>query len=89
MINKDFLKEVLNGKKKLFPLSEVKWINVPMFDELAVKNIFPLVQGEPAAMEYFPSKLPNGRLPDREYFWNVMNTGNTEYVTSLIKHANE
>ena len=32
-------------------------------------------------MMYYPNKLPEGRLPDRDYFWNVMNTLYGEYVT--------
>ena len=40
-------------------------------------------------MKYFPDKLPVGRLPDREYFWNVFNTLYTDYVTELVAHANK
>ena len=40
-------------------------------------------------MLYFPTKFPKGRVPDREYFWNIMNTLMPEYTASLIKHANE
>ena len=44
MINKDFLKEVFTEEKKLLPLKEVKWINVPLFDELSVINIWPMTK---------------------------------------------
>ena len=40
-------------------------------------------------MLYFPTKFPKGRVPDRDYFWNIMNTLMPEYTESLIKHANE
>ena len=39
-------------------------------------------------MRHFPDELPKGRLPSREYFFNIMNTGMGEYLASLIKHAN-
>ena len=87
MLNKDFLKQVLSGEKQLLELKQVKFINVPVYDELAIKQIYPLCQGEPQLMNYFPDKLPQGRLPDRDYFWNVFNTLNEEYVGRLIKHA--
>jgi hypothetical protein len=29
---------------------------------------------------YFPDKLPVGRLPDRKYMFDVMNTLNPDYV---------
>ena len=40
MVNKDFLKQVVNDEKKLLPIAEVKNINVPKFDELSVKNLY-------------------------------------------------
>ena len=61
MLNKDFLKQVLSGEKHLLELKQVKFINVPVYDELAVKRIYPLCQGEPQLMNYFPDKLPQGR----------------------------
>ena len=39
-------------------------------------------------MKYFPNKLPKGRLPDRTYFFNILNSCNSEYVAHLIQHAN-
>ena len=44
MINKDFLREVLAEDKDLLPLKKVKWINVPLFDELSVINIWPMTK---------------------------------------------
>ena len=44
MINKDFLKEVFAEEKGLLELKEVKWINVPLFDELSVINIWPMTK---------------------------------------------
>ena len=44
MINKDFLKEVLTENKELLALKEVTWINVPLFDELSVVNIWPMTK---------------------------------------------
>ena len=89
MINKDFLKQVFAGSKKLLELRQVKWIHVPVYDELAVQKIWPLIKEDREMMKFFPNKLPKGRLPDREYFWNIVNTLNEPYVTQLLKHANE
>ena len=41
MINKDHLKLVLINQKKFLRLSEVKFINVPRFTELAVARLWP------------------------------------------------
>ena len=40
MVTKDFLKDVLMGKKKLLKMSEVRFINPPLFDEIAVKHLY-------------------------------------------------
>ena len=47
------------------------------------------MQGIDEFMKYFPDKIPKGRLPAREYFFNVMNSINPQYVQQLIKHATE
>ena len=45
------------------------------------------MQKDAEFMRYMPSKLPKGRIPDREYFFNVLNTLKEGYVTSLLEHA--
>ena len=89
MINKDFLKQILVEEKELIPIGNINFVNVPMYDELSVKRLWPEMRGSPDFMRFFPDKLPKGRLPDRDYFFNIMNTVNTEYMQQLIRHANE
>ena len=89
MINKDFLKEVFAEEKDLLELKQVKWINVPLFDELSVINIWPMTKGNEQIMKYFPNKMPKGRVPDREYFFNILNTFQPKYVEIIVRHANE
>ena len=89
MINKDFLKDVLVKDKKLMKMQDVSVINVPLYDELSVIKIWPQVRHDAQLMQYFPTKLPKGRVPDREYFYNLVNTHHPEFVQQLIAHANE
>ena len=89
MINKDFLKEVFAEEKDLLELKEVSWINVPLFDELSVINIWPMTKEDKQIKKYFPNKLPKGRVPDREYFFNILNTFQPQYVEQIIRHAND
>lgn len=70
-------------------LGEVKRVNMPFFDELAVLHFWPDMKNDEAFMRYFPTRLPKGRFPDRDYFWNIMHTLMPEYTQALIKHANE
>ena len=64
-------------------------MQVPRYDELSVKKFWPLMQPDAAFMRYMPDPTPDGRLPEREYFWNVLHTVQAEYVQRLIQHANE
>ena len=88
MLNKDYLRLLLVDKKKLMPMSQVRSVNVPKFDELSVQKIFPLKAKDPAFMAYFPDKLPQGRWPDRRYFFNILSTLEHDYLQHLIAHAN-
>ena len=89
MMNKDFLKGVLIEEKQLLKLNEVNRVNVPHYDELAVATFWPMMHDDERFMRFFPSKLPKGRVPDREYFWNIMHTLHPDYVQNLIRHAQE
>ena len=89
MLNKDFLKEILTEEKALLRLGEVNRINVPLYDELSVIKLWPMLKNDAKIAKYFPSKLAKGRFPDREYFFNIVNTFQSDYLQALIKHANE
>ena len=70
-------------------MKDVKFKVIPVYDELAVKKFWPMMQTDAAFMKYFPDKLPKGRLPDRDYFWNIFNTLYEDYVSELVRNANE
>ena len=80
MINKDFLKEIFRDEKKLLPMKEVNRVNVPLYDELSVITLWPMMKTDQKFMQYFPSKLPKNRVPDREYFFNVLHTFHADYL---------
>ena len=44
MINKDYLKDIFAERKKLMKLVDVKLVVVPKYDEISVKNIFPMIK---------------------------------------------
>ena len=82
------MKAVLTEEKALLGLNEVNLVSVPLYDELAVSSIWPMVKEDEQISRYFPDKFPKGRVPDRCYFWNILNTKQPEYVSLLVKHAN-
>lgn len=88
-LNKDFLKKVLTNEKKLLHISQVKFINVPHYNELSVKTFWPRMQQDAEFMKYMPDPTPDGRLPDRNYFWNVLNTIHPDYMKNVLAYAND
>ena len=78
---------MLDDRKDFLPMSEVRFCTAPLYDELAIKELWPLMQQNGKFMKYFPDRYSKGRLPERTYFFNVMNTVEHEYTQALIKNA--
>ena len=78
---------MLSGEKKLMPLSEVKLVTVPAYDELSVKNLYSHMTKIEEFMQYMPDKVPKQRTVSRCYFFNIMHSINPSYVQELIRHA--
>ena len=89
MVNKDFLKLVLTEEKALLQLDQVKYVNVPHYDELSVKKFWPILREDDTFMKYMPNQHKGDYLPERGYFWNVANTVQNSYVQQVIKHSND
>ena len=79
-MTKDHLKAILANKKQLLRKSEVQYVQVPHYDELSVKNIYPMFKNDKQFMSYFPDKYPMGKSAPRQYFFNVLNTLQPEYL---------
>lgn len=62
---------------------------MPHYDELSVFRLWPEMKNDSEFMKYFPSKFPKGRLPDRNYFFNILNTVMEAYVEQIMSHANK
>ena len=49
-INRDFLRQVLKGKKSLMPIAACKFVNIPHYDELGVRHIWENFKDDPSVM---------------------------------------
>jgi len=88
-ITKDFLKEVFAGRKHLIPRAQLRPIEVPRYDELSVVHLIKDIMGQPDLAKFFPEQKTPADLPDREYFFNVINTADHAYLDAVIKHAQQ
>ena len=84
----DFLKEVFAGQKSLLLKANVNHIQVPHYDELSVRRLWPEFKKDAEFMKYFPSKYPKDKGPPRDYFFNILNTIHPEYLGQIMHHAN-
>ena len=80
MTNKDFLRQLISGEKELLPRGAINSVDVPQYDELSVSNLWPIMQQDATFMKFFPDKMSKGRIPSREYFFNVLNTVMEDYL---------
>ena len=88
-INKDFLKQILAEEKQLLKKSEMVFIQVPHYEELSVKALWPQVAGDEEISKYFPDQFAVGKGPGREYFFNIINTVQPDFLKQMVEHANK
>ena len=81
------IKAIFAGDKKLLKLADVKFISVPKYDEISVKNLYGKLIELEGMGYYFPTKYAKGRQCDREYLFNVANTLHPQILNNLITHA--
>ena len=74
VMNKDFLKQVLREDKKLLPLKHLKVVNVGHYPELALHKMYKEFSARPVLKQYLPDSLPKGRMIDKTFFWNLVNS---------------
>lgn len=60
-----------------------------MYDELSVTHMWKDMRDDVVFMRYFPDKLPKGRQPDRDYFFNILMTVHGNFLTQVIEHASK
>ena len=86
-INKDFFKLIFAGEKNLIPRDQLRPVEVPQYDELSVVRLYPEVMKVPEYARFFPDGCTANTMPSREYFFNVLNTTDPDYVAKIITHA--
>ena len=64
-INRDFLRQVLKGEKMLLAIADCKFVTIPHYDGLGVRNIFEQFRGDEEVMKYMQDEYPKDRYPDR------------------------
>jgi len=84
-----FLKAILADEKKVLKAEDVIMVNVPMYPELTVKEMYPEAMGDEEVAKYLPS-IPDqsSKLPEREFFYGVLATIRGDFLKKAIDEAN-
>ena len=88
-VNKDFLKQVFAGEKMLLKKKAVTTIEVPHYDELSVRKLWPQYKKDVEFAKYFPDSFQDGKGPARSYFFAILNTIYPDYLAKIMSHANK
>ena len=87
-MTKEYMKQILVGKKKLFKREIVRFVTVHKFDEISVKHLYDKMLERKEMKPYFPDTYAKGRQCDKSYFFNVAATIFPGEISNLIVHAN-
>ena len=80
---------VLAEEKQLLRKQDVVFIQVPHYEELSVKALWPQMAEDPEVAKYFPNDFAAGKGPGRDYFFNVVNTIMPDFLKQMMDHANK
>jgi hypothetical protein len=85
-----FIRAILQNKKKVLKSNEIKKITVPMYAEISVKNLYDDAMNDQELKQYLPDlEQSSGKLPEREFFFSVMNTIKQDYLSKIIEIADQ
>lgn len=83
-----FLRDILSEKKSHLKNNEVNRMEVPLYQELSVKNLFNDAIQDPVLSKYLPSKEQlSGKLPERWFFFGILCTLKNGYMKEIIAEA--
>ena len=75
------------GDKKAYKVTDVKHINVPKLDELGIKSLMAMMKDDDLIRQYLPDEYYKKLTPDRQFFFNTINTIYDGFIPELIAGA--
>jgi hypothetical protein len=84
------MRDILKDEKRALRTNEVVHLEVPLYPEISVKNLYEDALADPEVAKYLPTQEQmSGRLPERAFFFGVLGTLKRHYMTEIIKEAHE
>ena len=84
-----FMRDLLSEtKQQCLKQNEVNHMEVPHYHEISVKNLYEDALKDELLVKYLPSKEQlSGRLPEREFFFELLCTLRNQYMKDIIAEA--
>ena len=85
-----FMRAIFCNNKKALKQTNVRSIVVPHYDELSVKNLYGDAMKDELVKDYLPELEQNSnRIPERDFFFGVLNSLRPQYLRKVIADANK
>ena len=79
----EFVRAVMNGRKRYFKNEEVRKVRVPRYKQLTYQRVIEYCNEKPNIMRYLPNQRLDGEPTcDREFLFTILNTIEPEYFPS-------
>lgn len=70
-----FMRDILSDRKLHLKQNEVIRLEIPAYEEISVKNLYPEAMQDPVLSRYLPTKEQlSNKLPERDFFFGVLCT---------------
>jgi len=70
-----FMRDILSDRKLHLKQNEVIRLEIPAYEEISVKNLYPDAMQDPVLSRYLPTKKQlSNKLPKRDFFFGVLCT---------------
>jgi hypothetical protein len=84
-----FLKAILTDEKKVLKAAQVTKINVPLYAELSVKEMYQEVLLDEDLRPFLPDlKVHTSKVPESDFFFGVVATIKGDFLRGVIEEAN-
>ena len=84
------MRDILKDAKMALKQNEVVRMEIPNYQEISVKNLYPDAFQDAELAKYLPSQEQlSGKLPERDYFFGILCTLRRQYMTDIIEEAHK
>ena len=85
-----FIRDIVADKKLHLKQNEINHMEVPVYPELSVKNMYDDAMGDVELAKYLPSREQlSGKLPERDFFFGILCTLKHQYMSDVIAEAHK